>query len=62
MKTQIEVENRKEGKLIRRGLADPEVRALVKVMGALHPIKSKNMKRLVLEMAEEHFKDHGVRG
>ncbi len=61
MKTLVEVENRKEAELIKRGLADPEVRALVKVIGALSPIRSKNMRKLVLDMAEEYFKDAGVR-
>lgn len=35
MKAKIEVENRKEAELIRRGLADPGTRALVKIMGAM---------------------------
>ena len=41
MKILIDVANRKEAELIRRGLADPATRALVKVIGALLPLKSK---------------------
>ncbi len=38
MKAKIEVADRKEAQQIRRGLADPEVRALVKIMGVMLPL------------------------
>jgi len=38
MLAKIEVANKKEAALIRRGLQDPQVRALVKITGALKPL------------------------
>ena len=61
MKTTIEVRNRKEGKLIRAGLKDPETRALVKIMGALDPIETKEMKRATLDFATKMMRDRDAR-
>jgi hypothetical protein len=55
MKTVIEVDDRKESKLIRQGLADPEVRAFVKVMGALSTSSGSGMKELVMKFAKVYF-------
>lgn len=55
MKAQIEVKDRKEAKLIRRGLADEETRALVKVMGALAALPSRRMMALTLQFAKEYY-------
>jgi hypothetical protein len=54
MKTKIEVENRKEATLIKRGLLDPQTRALVKVMGALQPL-SDRAKRRAMRFVDDYF-------
>lgn len=61
MKTKIEVENRKEAKLIRAGLADPQTRALVKVVGALAALPSERAKRRVMRFVEDHFAEEDRR-
>jgi hypothetical protein len=48
MKTKIEVENRKEAELIRRGLERPDVRAFVKIMGALEQLPTDRARRRVM--------------
>lgn len=48
MKTLVEVADRKEAALIRRGLEDPETRALVKVIGALAALPSDRARRRTL--------------
>jgi hypothetical protein len=65
MKATIEVENREEADLIRAGLADAEVRALVKVMGALNQLPSKRAKlrsllyvRDLLDEEQENIDPH----
>lgn len=45
MKAKIEVEDRKEAELIRRGLQHAETRALVKVMGAMLPLDDRERRR-----------------
>lgn len=47
MKARIEVKNRKEAELIRRGLADPQTRALVLTMGALLPLMKDEQRRVM---------------
>ena len=56
MKAWIEVENRKEAELIRAGLADPEVRAFVKVMGTLHGHTPRAQRR-ILHFVQDHFQE-----
>ncbi len=53
MKTAIDVENRREGELIKLGIADPETRALVKIMGVLAELPTKERKRRVLKFVVE---------
>lgn len=62
MRTTIEVADREEGALIRTALEDPEVRALVKVIGVLKPMPTKRMQRLTLELAEEHLRAGDAKG
>jgi hypothetical protein len=47
-KTWIVVANRKEGDQIRAGLADPQVRAFVKVIGTLSALASDRARERVL--------------
>lgn len=54
MKTKIEVEGRKEALLIKRGLLDPQTRALVKVMGALQPLDERGKYR-TLHFVADYF-------
>jgi hypothetical protein len=55
MKTTIDVATRKEGEQIRRGLADPEVRAFVKVMGELLALPSDRARERVLRFVDDHL-------
>jgi hypothetical protein len=48
MKTPIEVKSREEGRSIRAGLEDPQVRAFVIVMGALLRLPSDRSRARVL--------------
>jgi hypothetical protein len=57
MKATIEVESKHEGELIRLGLAEPEARALVKVMGALAPLSTKARKQRVLKFITDLITD-----
>lgn len=54
MKASIEVSDRKEAELIRAGLADPQTRALVKVIGALSGLTDR-AKRRVLEYTRDRL-------
>lgn len=56
MRTTIEVKDREEARLLRRGLEDPETRAVVLLIGALKPLPTKRMQRLTLELAQEHLR------
>jgi hypothetical protein len=47
MKSWIEVEDYEEAQLIREGLRDGQVRALVKVMGTLRPLPSDRRRRVL---------------
>jgi hypothetical protein len=56
MMTRIPVKDRKEARLIQRGLEDPETRALVLIMGALGPLTERSKKRTlssVLDAVDE---------
>jgi len=55
MKTPIDVKDRKEGELLRRGLEDPDVRAFVKVMGSLFGLASDRARKRVLEFVVDHL-------
>lgn len=54
MKAKVEVESRQEADLIRRGLAEPEVRALVNIMGALAG-RSDQTKWRIMRYVKGHF-------
>jgi hypothetical protein len=55
MKTTIDVRDRKEADAIRRGLADPEVRAFVIVMGTLSTLQSDRSRERVLRFLDDQF-------
>ena len=55
MNVRIDVADRKEAKQIRRGLADPKVRAFVKVMGELSQLPTDQTRIRVLRFVDEHF-------
>lgn len=61
MKISVEVENREEGRQILAGLGDPEVRAFVRIAGALLPLSERARQRVLrfvadrLEEEEETF-------
>lgn len=61
MKAKIEVADRKEAELLRRGLADPATRALVKVMGALLPFETRAQHR-ILGFAADKLNEDTARG
>jgi hypothetical protein len=48
VKAQINVMDEEEARLIREGLKDPATRALVKMMGALLPLKNDEARARVL--------------
>jgi|CXWL01.1.fsa_nt_gi hypothetical protein len=53
MKAKIDVRDRNEARAIRRGLADPETRALVAVMGVLTALPSDRARRRALWCAKD---------
>jgi hypothetical protein len=53
MKARIDVKNRKEAELIQRALADPQVRAFVKVMGTLLALPSDRSRERVLRFIDD---------
>jgi hypothetical protein len=53
MKANIEVKNRKEAEQIRAGLADPQVRAFVVIMGAFSILPSKRARARVMQFVED---------
>jgi hypothetical protein len=55
MKTTIDVATRKEGEQIRRGLKDPQVRALVKVIGTLGALSSDRARERVLRFVDDRL-------
>jgi hypothetical protein len=56
MKANIDVEDRKEGELIKAGLDDAPTRAVVKVMGALAPLSDRG-KRRVLNFVRDFYEE-----
>lgn len=57
MKTTIEVEDRKEAELIKRGLRDPATRALVKITGAFARLPTDEIRRRALTFAAKTLAD-----
>lgn len=57
MKAGVEVADRKEANLIRRGLADPETRALVKTMGALLTMPTDRARARALWFVQDQFEE-----
>jgi len=57
MRAGIDVESRDEADLIRKGLEDPAVRALVKVMGALSALPSDRAKKRVMAHVIDYFEE-----
>jgi hypothetical protein len=55
VKTSIDVATRAEGQQIRDGLADPRVRALVRVMGVLARLPSDRSRARVLRFVDDKF-------
>jgi hypothetical protein len=56
MKTPIEVSNRREGKLIKAGLDDAQMRAMVKIQGALAPLTDRGKLR-VMRFVADYFNE-----
>jgi hypothetical protein len=52
MKAYIEVENRKEGDEVRRGLDEPDVRAFVRIVGALRDLPEGGQRRVLAYMRD----------
>lgn len=61
MRMAFDVENRKEGELIKRALDDPATRALVKVIGALLPLSSGGRRR-VLNYVQDRLDEEAGNG
>jgi hypothetical protein len=59
MKVGIDCHDRREGELIRVALADPEVRAFVKVMGVLLPLSSDRARARVLSYVTDQMDEEG---
>lgn len=57
MRAGIDVESREEADLIRKGLEDPAVRALVKVMGALAALPSDRARRRVMTHVVDYLEE-----
>jgi hypothetical protein len=57
MKCSIEVKDRKEGETIRRGLAQPDVRAFVLVMGTLSQLPNDRARARVLQYVSDYAAD-----
>jgi hypothetical protein len=55
MRAWIDVVNRTEADQIRRALADPQVRAFVKVMGTLLALPSDRSRERVLRFVDDKF-------
>jgi hypothetical protein len=53
MKTTIDVQDRREGDLIKQALADPETRAFVNVMGAMQKIPLQRRRRVLAFVADQ---------
>ncbi len=57
MRMWIDVQDRHEAAALRRGLADPQVRAFVKVMGTLVALPSDRARERVLRFVDDHFEE-----
>jgi hypothetical protein len=51
----IDVTSREEGAQLKRGLADPTVRALVRIMGVLSTLPSDRARERVLRVVDDKF-------
>lgn len=60
MKAYIEVADREEADMIRRGLADPAVRALVKVIGTLSKLPSDRARARVLRHVDDRLDEENA--
>jgi hypothetical protein len=58
MKARIDVRNRAEAEQIRRALADPQVRAFVKVMGTLLALPSDRSRERMLRFVDDKFAEY----
>ena len=54
MRTRIEVADRKEAEQLRAGLARPDVRAFVRIVGVLDGLPSDRARRRVLGFVADH--------
>ena len=59
MNIRISVANRREGEQIRAGLADPQVRVFVKVMGTLRSLPSDRSRERVLRFVIDKLDEGG---
>lgn len=59
MKTVVEVASRKEARFVRLGLAAPEVKAFVVVMGILSTLPTQRSKERVMKYVQDHFDETG---
>lgn len=57
MKTTIEVKDRREGELIKAGLADETVKAFVVVMGALSQLPTDRARKRVMEYVADKLEE-----
>jgi hypothetical protein len=57
MKAHIEVKDRREKEALERGLAHPEVRAFVLVIGIMDTLPTDSSRARVLEYFENYFRD-----
>lgn len=53
MKTAIDVENKREGELIKQALADPETRAYVNIIGAFITLPTDRARQRTLTMVTD---------
>lgn len=59
MKTTIDVADRQEAEQVRRALADPQVRAFVKVMGSLLALPTDRARERVLRFVGDKLAEEG---
>jgi len=57
MQLRLDVQSRAEAEQIRRGLADPTVRAFVKIMGTLLALNSDRARERVLRFVDDHLEE-----
>jgi hypothetical protein len=61
MKANVEVEDRKEGELIKAGLEDEPTRALVKIMGALSQLDGNRSRLRVINFVRDFYLERDER-